>query len=69
MIREIAETDTSLYGRNIGQAPACLASDEIVGDPAAEKSDDLAREWARLRARPNLTNCVRTTVGNGCLDF
>ncbi|MEO8249579.1 MAG: hypothetical protein ABI589_09425 [Burkholderiales bacterium] len=69
VIREIVETDTSIYGRNIAQAPICLAVDEMVGDPGVQKSDELAREWARIRSRPNLTNCVKSERRNGCLDF
>jgi hypothetical protein len=29
----------------------------------------LAREWSRVRSRPNLSSCVDTEKRNGCADF
>jgi hypothetical protein len=60
---------TYLYDRNIGQAPICLATGPLDGDRASQGGDLLAREWSRVRSRPNLLNCVDTERRNGCADF
>lgn len=60
---------TWLYDRNIGPAPICLATGPLGGDRAAQGGDVLAREWSRVRSRPNLTNCIDTERRNGCADF
>jgi filamentous hemagglutinin family protein len=67
LVREIPST--WLYDRNIGPAPICLATGPLDGDRAAQEGDVLAREWSRVRARPNLTNCVDMERRNGCADF
>jgi hypothetical protein len=61
--------DTWLYDRNIGAAPICLATGPLEGDRAAQGGDVLAREWSRVRSRPNLTNCIDSERRNGCADF
>lgn len=63
------EPTTYLYDRNIGQAPICLATGPLEGDRAQQGNDILAREWSRVRTRPNLTSCVDTERSNGCADF
>ena len=60
---------TWLYDRNIGPAPICLATGPLGGDRAAQGGDVLAREWSRVRSRPNLTNCIDTERRDGCADF
>ncbi len=60
---------TYLYDRNIGQAPICLATGPLDGDRAQQGGDVLAREWSRVRSRPNLLSCVDTEKRNGCADF
>lgn len=66
----LRELPTSyLYDRNIGQAPICLATGPLDGDRAQQGADVLAREWSRVRSRPNLLNCVDTERRNGCADF
>ncbi|GAA4347551.1 hypothetical protein GCM10023165_32500 [Variovorax defluvii] len=60
---------TWVYDRNIGPAPICLATGPLDGDRAAQGGDVLAREWSRVRSRPNLTNCIDTERRNGCADF
>ena len=67
VLRELPTT--YLYDRNIGQAPICLATGPLDGDRAAQGADVLAREWSRVRSRPNLLNCVDTERKNGCADF
>lgn len=66
LVRE--STDTYLYDRNIGTAQICLATD-LLGDRREQDGDALAREWSKVRSRPNLTSCVRTDRKNGCGDF
>ncbi|RIX73419.1 filamentous hemagglutinin N-terminal domain-containing protein [Acidovorax cavernicola] len=58
-----------LYDKNIGQAPICLATGPLDGDRAQQGADVLAREWSRVRSRPNLLSCVNTERRNGCSDF
>ncbi|RST52777.1 filamentous hemagglutinin N-terminal domain-containing protein [Variovorax sp. MHTC-1] len=60
---------TWLYDRNIGPAPICLATGPLDADRAAQGGDVLAREWSRVRSRPNLTNCIDTERRSGCADF
>ncbi|RZS33271.1 filamentous hemagglutinin N-terminal domain-containing protein [Corticibacter populi] len=62
--------DTYLYDRNIVQAPICLASSNLLEPRSGADGDVLAREWARVRARPHLSNCVAVAdERNGCADF
>ena len=63
------QPSTYLYDRNIGQAPICVATGPLDGDRAAQGGDVLAREWSRVRSRPNLLSCVNTERRNGCADF
>ena len=67
VLRELPTT--WLYDRNIGAAPMCFATGPLQGDGARQGGDVLAREWSRVRSRPNLTNCVDTERRNGCADF
>ena len=67
VLRELPST--YLYDRNIGQAPICLATGPLDGDRASQAGDVLAREWSRVRSRPNLLSCVNTERRNGCSDF
>ncbi|QNK70931.1 filamentous hemagglutinin N-terminal domain-containing protein [Variovorax sp. PAMC26660] len=60
---------TWLYDRNIGPPPICFATGPLEGDRAAQGGDVLAREWSRVRSRPNLSSCVDTEKRNGCSDF
>ena len=67
MVRDVPLTYT--YDRNLGPAPMCFATGPLDGDRTQQGDDLLAREWSRVRSRPNLTNCVDTTRKNGCGDF
>jgi len=60
---------TWLYDRNIGPPPICFATGALEGDRASQGGDVLAREWSRVRSRPNLSSCVDTEKRNGCADF
>ncbi|WP_432729284.1 filamentous hemagglutinin N-terminal domain-containing protein [Variovorax sp. W6] len=60
---------TWVYDRNIGPPPICFATGPLDGDRAEQGGDVLAREWSRVRSRPNLSSCVDTEKRNGCADF
>jgi hypothetical protein len=67
VLRDVPNTWT--YDRNIGPPPICFATGPLEGDRADQGGDILAREWSRVRSRPNLTSCVDTERRNGCADF
>lgn len=67
VLREVPNTYT--FDRNIGPPPICFATGPLGGDRAQQGDDLLAREWSRVRSRPNLTSCVDTERKNGCSDF
>ena len=59
---------TYVYDRNFGIVGLCPATDLASG--ARDKDGDpLAREWSRVRSRPNLANCVSTRQNNSCGNF
>lgn len=60
--------DNYLYDRNIGQAQVCSAVDVMAGTQD-KMGDNLAREWSRVRSRPNLISCVQSNKRYGCSDF
>jgi filamentous hemagglutinin family protein len=67
VLRDVPNTWT--YDSNIGPPPICFATGPLEGDRADQGGDILAREWSRVRSRPNLTSCVDTERRNGCADF
>lgn len=67
VVRDMPNTYT--FDRNIGPLPMCFATGSLGSDQARSGSDLLAREWSRVRSRPNLTSCVDTERKNGCADF
>ncbi|VWX58593.1 Heme/hemopexin-binding protein [Burkholderiales bacterium 8X] len=67
VLRETLTTWT--YDRNIAPPPICFATGPLDGDRQAQGGDVLAREWSRVRSRPNLASCVDTERRNGCGDF
>ncbi|MET3516618.1 filamentous hemagglutinin family protein [Pseudacidovorax sp. 1753] len=68
VIRE--DVNTYTFDRNIGGPPICYATGPLGGSRTAQQGDDvLAREWTRVRSRPQLTSCVDTERKNGCSDF
>jgi len=69
LLRELPNTNTYTFDRNIGAPPICFATGPLDGDRAQQGDDLLAREWSRVRSRPNLTSCVDTERKNGCADF
>lgn len=60
---------TYLYDRNLAPVAMCFATGPLTGDKAEQVGDVLAREWSRVRSRPNLSNCVSTDRTNACADF
>ncbi|RZS85928.1 filamentous hemagglutinin N-terminal domain-containing protein [Pigmentiphaga kullae] len=60
---------TYLYDRNLAPVAMCFATGPIAGDRVEQAGDVLAREWSRVRTRPNLSNCVSTDRRNACSDF
>ena len=60
--------DNYLYDRNIGSTQLCMVTDTLASTEQ-KAGDNLAREWSRVRSRPNLTNCVQTNKRYGCSDF
>ncbi|WP_296557270.1 filamentous hemagglutinin N-terminal domain-containing protein [Pigmentiphaga sp.] len=60
---------TYLYDRNLVPVAMCFATGPIAGDRVEQAGDVLAREWSRVRTRPNLSNCVSTDRRNACSDF
>jgi filamentous hemagglutinin family protein len=59
---------TYVYDRNFGIVGLCPATD-LASDSRDKDGDTLAREWSRVRSRPNLANCVSTKQKNSCGDF
>jgi hypothetical protein len=62
------EPVTYVYDRNFGIVGLCPATDLASGSRDKD-GDTLAREWSRVRSRPNLANCVATKQKNSCGDF
>ncbi|BEP33579.1 hypothetical protein GmRootV59_05530 [Variovorax sp. V59] len=69
LVRELPNTNTYTFDRNLGAPPICFATGPLEGERAQQGGDLLAREWSRVRSRPNLTSCVATDRKNGCADF
>lgn len=68
VVRE--DVNTYTFDRNIGGPPICYATGPLGASRTAQQGDDvLAREWTRVRSRPQLTSCVDTERKNGCSDF
>lgn len=63
------QPNTYTMDGNLGLVPICLATGPLAGERAAQDGDTLAREWSRVRSRPNLSNCVDSERRNGCADF
>ena len=61
--------DNYVYDRNIGAPPTCPVVLETLGMEGEAGGDVLAREWSRVKTRPNLSNCVQGNRRNGCDDF
>lgn len=61
--------DSATFDQNLAGAPICLASEPLDGLREAASNEVLEREWARVRIRPRLTNCVATDRRNDCGDF
>ena len=62
------EPVTYVYDSNFGMVSLCPAPDLTAGSREQE-GDTLARQWSRVRSRPNLANCISTKQKNSCGDF
>jgi len=62
------EPVTYVYDSNFGMVALCPATDLAAGSREQE-GDTLARQWSRVRSRPNLANCISTKQKNSCGDF
>ncbi|RYF83243.1 MAG: hypothetical protein EOO29_04090 [Comamonadaceae bacterium] len=67
VLRNLPNTYT--FDRNLGGVPMCHAPNQFDSGRALPGDDVLSREWARVRSRPNLTNCIDTGKEDGCGDF
>ena len=67
LIRETV--NTYVYDRNFGGAPMCALNASLEDQQLASSGDELSNEWAKVRSRPNLTNCFETERKNSCGDF
>lgn len=63
------QVNTYVYDRNIGAAPVCALNASLDDQPLASTGDALSMEWAKVRSRPNLTNCFDSQRSTGCGDF
>lgn len=62
--------DTNVYSSGFLLPSMCLASEPIIGSSGlAPAGDILEVEWARVRLRPNLSNCVSVGDRDYCRDF
>ncbi|QHJ00996.1 filamentous hemagglutinin N-terminal domain-containing protein [Xylophilus rhododendri] len=66
---DTSDIHTYTFDRNIGPPPICAATGPLDADRVSQGNDVLAREWSRVRSRPNLASCVATERRNGCADF
>jgi hypothetical protein len=61
---------TYVYDRNLGLPQMCVPDSPLDVDVASRSiADLLAVEWARLRTRPNISNCFDSGRKNACGDF
>ncbi|MEO8060168.1 MAG: MBG domain-containing protein [Burkholderiales bacterium] len=61
---------TYVYDRNLGLPQMCVPDSPLDVDLASRSiADLLAVEWARLRTRPNISNCFDSGRKNACGDF
>jgi filamentous hemagglutinin family protein len=68
--RLIANDETLVYASNLGTPFMCMPIGAFAVPVSAEEtSDNLSREWGRVRVRPNLTNCLGLGQRGGCDDF
>ncbi len=64
------ETGTYVYDRNLGLPQMCVPDSPLdVSVATRSVADLLAVEWARLRTRPNISNCFDSGRKNACGDF
>jgi filamentous hemagglutinin family protein len=68
--RLLANDESLVYASNLGTPFMCTPTGAFAVPASAEEaSDNLSREWSRVRVRPNLTNCLGLGQRGGCDDF
>ncbi len=68
--RDASMQETYLYDRNLASPAMCVAAAPLTTPYGTAPATDLLEiEWTRVRARPNLTNCVNLGERDFCKDF
>ena len=68
--RDVASSETWVYGRNARIADACAVTGPPVQGPTATGGGELIDvEWTRVRVKPNITTCLGLAGRNSCSDF
>ncbi|MBT2744847.1 MULTISPECIES: MBG domain-containing protein [unclassified Lysobacter] len=61
--------DSYVYSSNVGKTPTCPSTGPLDTPGLARGGDTLAREWSKVRSRPNLNSCLASERKSGCGDF
>ncbi|MFD1295026.1 beta strand repeat-containing protein [Lysobacter gummosus] len=61
--------DSYVYSSNVGKTPTCPSTGPLDTPGLARRGDTLAREWSKVRSRPNLNSCLASERKSGCGDF
>ncbi|MGH8082889.1 MAG: MBG domain-containing protein [Lysobacter sp.] len=61
--------DSYVYSSNVGKTPTCPSTGPLDAPGLARGGDTLAREWSKVRSRPNLNSCLASERKSGCGDF
>jgi filamentous hemagglutinin family protein len=66
-----AQEQSFVYESNMGGVNICVGSNQpiLALQEATGGADSLAIEWKRVRARPNLNNCLVVNGEHGCGEF
>ncbi|MCL4746879.1 MAG: hypothetical protein KJZ83_15915 [Burkholderiaceae bacterium] len=68
--RDASMQETYLYDRNLASPAMCVAAAPLTTPYGTSPATELLEiEWTRVRARPNLTNCVNLGERDYCKDF
>ena len=64
------QPESYVYSNNVGKAPPTCPSTGPLDTPGLTRGGDtLAREWSKVRSRPNLNSCLQSERKSGCGDF
>ncbi|SFU99334.1 two-partner secretion domain-containing protein [Pseudoduganella namucuonensis] len=68
--RDVSFDSSAPYGGNIVLQRLCPGTGPLArAAGAADPADPLAADWARVRDKPNLSNCIGLVLRHGCGDF